>query len=838
MRHTFSAIVIALALSIFDMPTALAVTPASAADTIYVVLKDGSMDVFPRALVKSCARQGTTLHVVALDGTDFSYPISNIESWQSPAVAAVPSITSFKLNNKFNHQVYTDVVFDISADNVISADVPAIGHWLTPSIQLSDKRAQVYVDDTVAIQSKYSRTRFGSSHRLTAAYPGMRVLRAYEIAQDNDDADYTATEITLTADMLATNAPSNYPEKEDLDRMIDGDATTFFHSTWGTGAYEKLPADVAPYVEIQLPEAVYALQYSFTNRHDTGERSTTVMSLQASADGQTWQQYNLFSEDNGINTASGATNLSPVVDFPSPMRYVRLVMEKCNYHNNYLCIAELHLWSITYNKTEPSAEDDYRYALAPYGHEYALRMNWLADRATTVPSVYVNIENNGYVESKDYYVNATITIDGAGVFPDMQLTDVLIKGRGNSSWNSYSYTKNPYRLKFDAKVKPFGLTKGKSWVLLANRQPGSMTSNAIGMYAAGLVGTDGANHIVPVELYMNGNYWGSYNFTEKVGFHNNSIDLVDDTKACLLELDTYSDETIYYSSSVNLPVKIKEPDFTDPTSTALTSYTQIMERVNEFASMVNAGQDISDVVDVTSLARFFVVNELIENYEIQHPKSTFLYHEDVTADTCKFKWGPVWDLDWAFGYETNHSYFAAGATDNYYSRVSMEKTAFINKLRHAGEPLDRAIYLAWTRFMRLYLEELVDYCDDYYAYARPSLEHNNSKVTWSDTDNSDYATITSNAKRWLRQRAQYVYSTLTPYELTEEEVLGYDPDASQPDETLIVDVDSMGKNAASTRFNVYNMNGMRVKAGVTFDQVRLGLAPGLYIVNGHKMLVK
>ena len=31
--------------------------------------------------------------------------------------------------------------------------------------------------------------------------------------------------------MLSTNAPTNYPEKEDLDKIIDDDPSTFFHST-------------------------------------------------------------------------------------------------------------------------------------------------------------------------------------------------------------------------------------------------------------------------------------------------------------------------------------------------------------------------------------------------------------------------------------------------------------------------------------------------------------------------------------------------------------------------------------------------------------------------------
>ena len=58
-----------------------------------------------------------------------------------------------------------------------------------------------------------------------------------------------------------------------------------------------------------------------------------------------------------------------------------------------------------------------------------------------------------------------------------------------------------------------------------------MMTNAIGMKVAQLAGVAGANHIVPVNLYINGEYRGSYNFTEKIGFHNNSIDLDDETSS-------------------------------------------------------------------------------------------------------------------------------------------------------------------------------------------------------------------------------------------------------------------------------------------------------------------
>lgn len=560
-------------------------------------------------------------------------------------------------------------------------------------------------------------------------------------------------------------------------------------------------------------------------------------------------------EATGLSTGQGAVNTSSWIQLDHDYRYFRLLMLSANY-KNYFCVAELKFYEVT-EVVEEASPAEYKNIFVPMGHDYQFRMNWLTDKATRTPSIHIDIDGTdqyGYAivpDSKTYYYDATISIDGADVFPDMEPTPVKIKGRGNSSWNgSNSWSKNPYRLKFDKKVKPFGLTKGKSWVLLANRQSGSMTSNAIGMYAAGLVGTDGANHIIPVELYMNGDYWGSYNFTEKVGFSNNSIDLDDEMRAAFLELDTYgadADETRCTSSPGSLPVKIKFPEpgtdgnVFDLSTTELTSTAQIMNRFNAFAKLVNAGEDISSEVDVESLARYLLVTEFVENYELTHPKSTFLYHPDVLDPEAKFHWGPIWDLDWSFGYEYHgRTYFQGGATENYWTQSSFEAVSFMRKLRKAGEPLDRAMYVAWTRFMRDHLEEIIDYCAEYYNFARPSLENNNNSAYWSDKDNTNYATTTSNAKTWLRSRANYMYRTLTPYELTDEELNGYPAEegSGEGSSDLVVDTEHGDMTRKVTLFDVYDMSGVRLKHGATYNNFRSGLAPGLYIVNGKKVLIR
>ena len=42
----------------------------------------------------------------------------------------------------------------------------------------------------------------------------------------------------------------------------------------------------------------------------------------------------------------------------------------------------------------------------------------------------------------------------------------------------------------------------------------------------------------------------------------------------------------------------------------------------------------------------------------------------------------------------------------------------------------------------------------------------------------------------------------------------------------------------ASRFDVYDLRGVRLKQGASYDNFRTGLAPGLYIVNGRKVLVR
>ena len=603
------------------------------------------------------------------------------------------------------------------------------------------------------------------------------------------------------------------------------------------------------YFDIALQENVSRVYFSYTTRNNDGY-APRKLTLYASTNGSTWKAVRSFTaDDDGLPQGAAETWESPQIDLGGSYGYLRIELNEAA-RRKYLVFSEFSLWKVEenpdYHGSEMIEPAEYAYLMMPFGREYRVHVDWLTDRAEQVPRIDIDIENGEMVWSKDFYLNATITIDGAGVFPSMEPTPVQIKGRGNSSWSSWAWDKNPYRLKFEEKQKPFGLTKGKNWVLLANKQSGSMTSNAIGMKAACLVGTAGANHIVPVELYMNGEYRGSYNFTEKVGFSNNSIDLDDETGAALLELDSYYDETYkFHSSPYGLPVNIKEPDFSEG-GTHLTQQ-MIEDDFNAFMQTLKSGKEIAGLVDIDMLGRFLMVNDLILNLEPHHPKSTFLYKEFVGNSDSKFVFGPVWDLDWAFGYEMSRSYFQSDYISSYWNARTMESTQFVKDLRNVSKQLDKVYYQLWVQFRKQALQELIDYCDDYYAYARPSLEHN--ATMWGD--GTGYARTTENAKKWLKRRADGIFNRLTAYDVDddtiEDDTFGYQGDADG------IENISSGRATKGDGY-VYDLQGRRVgtlrssdvetlrssdtEAAQPLNHSTSQLPKGIYIVNGKKVVLR
>lgn len=740
------------------------------AQDVYVYFKGGGLNVYPSTIVKSTEQTDTQVNIVLVNDSLISFSLDEVLKMANDAPTPMPRITSFKFNNKYNDQVFTDVIATIGDDDVITATVGAIGKRLTPSFKVDSAEAKVWVNG-IEQQSKESRNRFDGDVVYTVGYDNWKQLSYRKVRDEvwsTPEAGAELRRLSLDANMFSTNAPSNYGE--DLEDMLDGDIETFFHSTWGNnGPYSKLPEDVCPYIDISLAEDIQNFRFGYITRSSGIERTPLSFVVYTSSDGVQWQPVRELTTDDGIPSGGmGLTYESPTITLDAPTRYLRLEMTSANY-KNYLVLAEFWIDEVLYEweagEPELLSPAQYAYKMIPYGRDMIVRVSWPTDTAA-VPRVYIDVEGGILPPDKVNYLNATIRIDGAGVYPDME-ESVLIRGRGNSSWAG-QYGKSPYRLKFSSSKKPFGLTKGKSWVLLANKQTGSMLSNAVAMKVASMVQTAGSNRIIPIELYMNGEYRGSYQFTQQVGLSNNSIDLEDETNAALLELDSYYDEDYRFrSSNYNLPVNVKDPDlvdYTDPDS----QFQLIQDDFNHFETILaNGTDDYTQLVDVEMLARFLLVNELVLNLELHHPKSTFLYKEDMMALHSRYVFGPAWDFDWAFGYELNYKYCVDNATADYFGKLLQKGglgASFFNDLRYNSDVVKRTYYAKWKAFMEKYKDELIEYVEDYFQYVNPSFLHNAEK--WSG-EGSNYETVKNNTRDWLENRVNYIYENcIEPYDLS------------------------------------------------------------------------
>ena len=727
-------------------------------EMIYLYLSDGGVDAFVlSALDGSFYYEGENICFPLKDGEVVRYAREEYDSC-SALKPALPSMTSYKFNNKYNHNLNVDVEADSITHNMYF-NLNAIGKWLTASFNLSDNKAVAFVD-TVLQESKVTRQSFAGKVKYRVTYPGYNVVEFVKVQDEiwtEPSHEAETVEVTLDAGMLYTNKPSQ-SASESLANLLDGDPYTIFHSTWGSA--NNATVNVNTYITIDLPEELDKIKLYYRCRPQSGY-NPLVWEVYAGNGKDNWALVRTldYRTDDMPTGGAGQEYMSPTIDLGGKYSMLKIVQTKGEYSKNHMALSELRVYKVTEAVTgEPEKIQDAVYAVnrRPFGNEYNVTVNWLADNAVSVPRIDIDIVGGKFVTSKDYYLDAKFRITGYGLYDNFE-DSVQIKGRGNSSWSA---SKKPYRLKFAEKVKPFGLTKGKSWVLLANAQAGSLMANAIAMKVGQMAGTSYVNHIIPVELYMNGSYMGSYMFTEKIGMANNSVD-IDESEGYLLELDTYgsTDEPIYRTGIYSLPVKISEPDLADlPSDNASVRKERMLNDVKQMSSEVFYDGDLESVLDVDALARFFLANDLSANQEINHPKSTFLFKNE-SDPAGKLTFGPIWDFDWGFGYEGSSTYCYTGATSSVIN-TKMDAANFWIDIT-SSETFRKYYYKVWTDFLKNNsMDELVDYIDSYFKYAESSFSKN--ATVWGYSTMFD-ASDAERAKEWLEKRKDYIYNGLNEY---------------------------------------------------------------------------
>ena len=144
---------------------------------------------------------------------------------------------------------------------------------------------------------------------------------------------------------------------------------------------------------------------------------------------------------------------------------------------------------------------------------------------TNVPTLYIETFNGEDI-TKEKYITASLTlVDGEKT---TVYNDIQIRGRGNSTW----YTeKKPYKLKFASKTELLGkeYTKAKKWTLLANHGDKTMIRNALTYDLGKFMGFTFCPAAVFVDLFLNGNYSGTYQISDQVEVYKGRVEVNSNT---------------------------------------------------------------------------------------------------------------------------------------------------------------------------------------------------------------------------------------------------------------------------------------------------------------------
>lgn len=388
---------------------------------------------------------------------------------------------------------------------------------------------------------------------------------------------------------------------------------------------------------------------------------------------QHWQKLDLYRDydedeqrDMGVKREDG---ISEEYYFFLPSGADGKTVEILNTFSKDVKIGELTIPAWSYATVDYNTTDDFKAEVD--GTEYTFRFR----KSSAEAAIYINnpdADDNGtdllsYL-SQDKENDAKAT--GAIVNKDGSVDNTpikKIKGRGNTTWQK---EKKPFNVTYEEAVSIDGMEKTKKLSLLANYQDSSLARNRLLMDLADAVGIPYSSDSRFVDLYMNGEYLGSYQAAQKVDIgKKNLVKVIEDETHLnedgtlkeefpfLVEIDAGANNTDYHTSSskgkCNLTVKGPELEQGDPYYNEVLSF--VRSKFDQmYTAVVQDSDKLAELVDIDSLAKLVLINELSKNWDVGISSFYLTYQADENGN-YKFYGSPCWDYDNSLGNATGIS---------------------------------------------------------------------------------------------------------------------------------------------------------------------------------------
>lgn len=343
-----------------------------------------------------------------------------------------------------------------------------------------------------------------------------------------------------------------------------------------------------------------------------------------------------------------------------------------------------------------------------------------------------------YKDESKIKFDAAITVKGAdGTVAAWDYGTANV--RGNST---KSAQKKAYNIKFNAAHDLFGMGSAKKWSLLANCFDKTLMRNQVAfdfynkLEAQHASGNAFSSKCKPADLYVDGNYLGSYLLIESVEEGVNRVNINAgnaNNDDILLEIDNSGrDESTDphlkgRTSKYDMYFAVNEPEdiATDPQYDGKRDRT--LAYLEEFETALQAKNftQISNLIDLESFVDFYIVSELFKTKDIGFSSTRYYIQSQTDAEgnvtAKKLYAGPLWDLDLSSGNALDNEKYddLYAQTENKWFGALMAVPEFAELVKTRWEellPTIKDLYAAEGAVTRTY-NELKKSADNNYSKA-------------------------------------------------------------------------------------------------------------------------
>jgi hypothetical protein len=383
-----------------------------------------------------------------------------------------------------------------------------------------------------------------------------------------------------------------------------------------------------------------------------------------------------------------------------------------------------------------------------------------APTTTDLPVMQIATDDAAPVDQQDDYITGTVAITDAANSSNNYSGSMGIKGHGNSTW---SMPKKPYRLKLDSKSGLLGMKSSKNWILLANYADKSMLRTDLAFHLANVFGMFWTPSASYVEVYLNDQYEGVYQLSEKVEVDKSRLNIgeMDDTDnsgddltgGYIAEIDQRQDETFTMVTPLGVELGLDDPD---PPTTTQSAY--FASQVNLAESALTGPTFTSETTgwpahfDRDSLVKWFLVEELMGNQDANFYSSDYFYKPRSDA---KLYMGPVWDFDVSAG-NVNYSPIVSPSIP----WVSTTASWYVQLFKDPA--FMAAVKAQWTA-QRSQMDDIPSYLDTRSQTLAQGARNNYSRwptlgvKVWPNSEAAGtYTGEVGVLKSWMTQRVAYM----------------------------------------------------------------------------------